>query len=90
MVCTIYYLLFIHNINTYFTEQAVSGLQECILAVQSCAEYQSKVADDVISFSNNNSIIIANAFFFPHNLLQSAIQMFAVHATNKVIIIIIN
>jgi hypothetical protein len=64
-------------------------LVDCAKSVQTCAEHQQCITDDVLQLSRlrSHKLSIANSYFRPTELIHNLIHSFRAHAESKVSLI---
>ena len=66
----------------FFIEQ----VRMCTATIQSCAEHQKRMTDDVLQLSRlrSHKLAVLNAYYRPWDMVQTTLRVFGVQADNKV------
>ena len=64
----------------------IEQIRSCAATIQSCAEHQKRMTDDVLQLSRlrSHKLEILNSYYRPWEMVQTTLRAFGVQANNKV------
>jgi hypothetical protein len=64
----------------------VNQVRLCAVTIQSCAEHQKRMTDDVLQLSRlrSHKLVVVNTYYRPWDMVQTALRVFGVQADRKV------